>query len=219
VRNGISGILTIQDGSYQHRFPLTSSELLSDTVSYAPETEAVEFRLEVYRDRYRHTDDRIVVFADTSQSPAAHAALGGIPDRVAVDVDVAKQNQRNKVNRPRAGPFRPAERPAASVSRLTPPPALTYEAVVPVRKAIPAVPRNLRALISERISVAVKVVVDAAGEVISAKPVNASGSGTKLLNDCAVQAAMLWRFEPARRDGQPVGSEAVVTFNFEPQTH
>jgi TonB family protein len=62
--------------------------------------------------------------------------------------------------------------------------------------------------------VEVKVNVDAEGRVSDARPLNASGSSQRLLGPTAVQAAKLWLFEPARRDGQPVASETVLKFDF-----
>jgi protein TonB len=96
---------------------------------------------------------------------------------------------------------------------------VSYVAPIPVRKVSPTVPVGLRSLIQDGTSVEVKVMIDAEGEVIRATPVDASSAGRKLLSPSAVQAAMLWRFEPARRNGQPVGSETTLTFSFETRAH
>src|SRR5260370_4665447 len=38
VRNGMAGVLTIQDGLHQSKFQLTPGELRSETVAYVPDT-------------------------------------------------------------------------------------------------------------------------------------------------------------------------------------
>jgi len=50
--------------------------------------------------------------------------------------------------------------------------------------------------------------------VIEGRPVGATNPTQKLLSADAVQAAMLWRFEPARKNGRPVASETVLKFDF-----
>lgn len=95
------------------------------------------------------------------------------------------------------------------------PPPITYVAAVPIRRINPTVPAGLRHLIQDPVSIEVRVTIDAEGKVVDAKPVNASGSSQKLLSPGVVQAARLWRFEPARKNGQRVGSETTLRFAFE----
>jgi len=94
-------------------------------------------------------------------------------------------------------------------------PTISFIAAVPVRKARPALPPNLHAVVENVVSVDVKVVIDATGKVVSATPTEAHMPAQKMLAPQAVQAALLWRFEPARRNGQPVSSESVLKFDFE----
>jgi TonB-like protein len=103
--------------------------------------------------------------------------------------------------------------PAASAPPPTP--SISFVAAVPVRKIAPAVPANLRALVRDTVTVDVKVVIDASGNVLSATPMGASTAAQKILAPQAVQAALLWRFEPARRNGQRVNSESLLKFDFE----
>lgn len=98
---------------------------------------------------------------------------------------------------------------------FTPTPPISYVAATPVRKIRPAIPTNLRSAIQSLVSVQVKVVVDSAGKVVSAAPAATSTTAQKLLAPQAAQAALLWQFEPARRNGVPVYSESVLTFEFE----
>ncbi len=63
VRNGTSGILTIVDGTYQTKIPLTPSQLnSSDPIVYTPQSTAVDFRLVIYHNQDRSSDEKLVVF-------------------------------------------------------------------------------------------------------------------------------------------------------------
>jgi len=94
-------------------------------------------------------------------------------------------------------------------------PTVSFIAAVPVHKASPAVPSNLRSVVENSVSVDVKVVIDATGKVVSAVPAEANMPAQKMLAPQAVQAALLWRFQPARKNGQPVRSESLLKFAFE----
>jgi protein TonB len=111
-------------------------------------------------------------------------------------------------------------RPAAPVV-VTPPVApaaadrtLTYSSPVPIRRANPEITPAVRSLIHDNVSVRITVDVDAEGNVTDARPLDARSFDERLLARHAVQAARLWRFEPARRDGAPVPGETVVVFDF-----
>jgi hypothetical protein len=94
-------------------------------------------------------------------------------------------------------------------------PTVSFIAAVPVHKASPAVPSNLRSVVENSVSVDVKIVIDATGKVVSAVPAEANMPAQKILAPQAVQAALLWRFQPARKNGQPVSSESMLKFAFE----
>jgi hypothetical protein len=119
-----------------------------------------------------------------------------------------------------APPSQPATAPAASPSPPSPvEPAsipIIYSDPVATRKILPQFPTNFRFAIKDRVSVDVKVTIDATGKVVSAAPVNATTPPQKLLTPLAAQTALRWQFEPAKRNGQPVASETVITFKFEP---
>lgn len=115
----------------------------------------------------------------------------------------------------------PATAPAAvgpSVAQPAGPHAesqITYVAAIPVRKVRPAIPARLDGLIDGPVSVTVRVHIDAAGKVVKAIPEDTATAAQKALAPAAVQAALLCRFEPARRDGLPVASESMLSFDFE----
>jgi TonB family protein len=92
---------------------------------------------------------------------------------------------------------------------------VAYLAPVPILKSIPSVPVNLRSLVQNNTSVDVKVRIDEEGRVIASTPVNSVSSLQRLLGPTAAQAAILWRFTPARRNGAPVESESILKFDFQ----
>jgi hypothetical protein len=98
-------------------------------------------------------------------------------------------------------------------------PSVIYVAAVPIRKIQPAVPPSLHSMIPAALSIEVKVEIDTEGRVVSAAPVDVVTPAQKLLAPEAAQAARLWRFEPARRNQEPVPSEARLKFDFERQAH
>jgi outer membrane biosynthesis protein TonB len=59
------------------------------------------------------------------------------------------------------------------------------------------------------------VEIDASGRVIGATPEGSLTATQKLLARQAVQAARLWRFQPARKNGEAVESESLLRFDFE----
>jgi TonB family protein len=66
------------------------------------------------------------------------------------------------------------------------------------------------------IPIDVRVQVDAHGKVTAATPVTKQHSGLETyLATCAVKAARLWRFEPAREGGQPAPGSTTIHFVFE----
>ena len=114
--------------------------------------------------------------------------------------------------------------PEALTARAIPPatpaaPPVSFVAAVPIRKIQPAVPPNLHSMIPAALSIEVKVEIDKEGRVVSATPVDLVTPAQKLLAPEAAQAARLWRFEPARRNQEPVPSEATLKFDFERQAH
>jgi hypothetical protein len=112
-----------------------------------------------------------------------------------------------------ANPLTPS--PAANA-----PPAPTD--VVPITqpkaiyKAPPVVAAGIRPRIKGTIAIDVRVHIDARGRVVSAAPVTKLHSGLDwYLAGRAVQAARLWRFEPARENGKAIAGTSTIHFVFE----
>ena len=102
--------------------------------------------------------------------------------------------------------------PSVSIP-VKPPPTLKVSLGVLVAKVIslpkPAYPSMAKAIGAEG-SVAVQILVDEQGSVISAQAV----SGHPTLVAAAKQAALQARFTPTVLNGQPVKIQGVITYNF-----
>jgi hypothetical protein len=111
----------------------------------------------------------------------------------------------------------PARTPAPALSAgpaPTLPSAIQYVAAIAVRRTPPSVPRSTRLLLRDNVTVEVRVRIDQTGNVTEAVPVNAEAPIAKMLAPHAAQAALLWKFNPAKVNGQPAPSEMTLRFNF-----
>jgi outer membrane biosynthesis protein TonB len=84
----------------------------------------------------------------------------------------------------------------------------------PLSQVAPVVPSNLVRLIRRETVVVVRVSIDAAGNVIQARPV--ADSLSAFLIPVAVTAARQWTFRPAWEGNQKLPSETVLRFRFVP---
>jgi len=85
-----------------------------------------------------------------------------------------------------------------------------------IYKAPPIVAAGIRARIRGTIPIDVRVHIDARGRVVSAAPATKQHSGLEqYLASRAVHAARLWRFEPARDNGQAVAGTSTIHFTFQ----
>jgi Gram-negative bacterial TonB protein C-terminal len=84
----------------------------------------------------------------------------------------------------------------------------------------PVLSSNVRALIHKRFEVTVTVKVDTSGRVTDATAVVASANSLGVLGDfiraAAINAARLWRFEPARANQHSVPGTCDIKFEFGP---
>jgi hypothetical protein len=155
---------------------------------------------------------------ESSVSKTAPAALPQPPSAAPVDVISPVGSAPPILGPPQmTPPSQPATAPPASRPQVEPAAIpITFSDPVVMRKILPPFPANLRFAIKDRVSVDVKVTIDATGKVVSAAPVNATTPPQKLLSPIAAQTALRWQFQPAKSNGQPVASETVITFKFEP---
>ncbi|MFN7993867.1 MAG: energy transducer TonB [Bryobacteraceae bacterium] len=91
---------------------------------------------------------------------------------------------------------------------------INYSAAVPLRRYRPTVPPGLRPMLEGGTSIEVKITIAPNGSVVEAAPLNAATSAQRQIAPYAVQAARLWRFSPALRNGRPVTSETILRFDF-----
>lgn len=113
-------------------------------------------------------------------------------------------------------PPAPAPPPSPSPSPSPSTISLPVQPPKPIRQIRAVLPVNVKALLSQEVQVQVKVSIDETGKVVRAEPLPQKGIGG-FLGVTAANAARLWKFEPARRAGQPVASEAVLQFHFGPE--
>jgi hypothetical protein len=104
-----------------------------------------------------------------------------------------------------AAPSQPSQSPAPVVVR--------YQAAIAIAKATPAFPPELQSFAIKRTVIEVKVTIDKDGRVSKAEAVPQNNVNRFLVNS-ALNAARLWKFQPARRDNEPVSSESVLQFVF-----
>lgn len=78
-----------------------------------------------------------------------------------------------------------------------------------LRKVQPTYPLSARSA-RQGGAVSVEIVINENGDVVSARAI----SGSDLLKSAAVSAAKAWKFKPSTRDGKPVKSTSMITFNF-----
>jgi TonB family protein len=85
-----------------------------------------------------------------------------------------------------------------------------------LRQVLPNASQTARDTIRGTVRVSVKVQVDESGAVIQAT-LDSRGP-SQFFADRALQAAQLWRFSPAKRDGRAVSSEWLLHFEIDPAT-
>jgi len=89
----------------------------------------------------------------------------------------------------------------------------------PITETQPTLPADLRARIDRDNVIDVRVEIDAAGRVVSAKSASEKGPLGEILAGYAVRAALSWRFRPATQNGKPVRSEKTIDFLFRSSTN
>jgi hypothetical protein len=87
----------------------------------------------------------------------------------------------------------------------------------PIFRIEPAVPANLKRMLSSGTQVDVRVRIDPSGKVVEATNVAQKGQFGIYVADMAVEAARQWKFEPVQMAGQAAQSEAILEFRFGPE--
>lgn len=229
VAEASSGKLAVQDGGQHLEIPLDRQQLYSGSTFYYPETGSVEVRLEIYRDGNHFTGESAALSVPQAAKNSKESLQPIVNDARQKTV-AASPSKKSVAATPRRSalpppvvfakpPLQPSESSspidsaAPPVSEATP---VRYETAVVIREIRPTVPTDLNSSLSEPVSIEVQVEIDTAGKVVSATPIGNLTAVQKLLASKAVDAARLWRFEPARKNGDPVESESLLKFDFEP---
>lgn len=96
-----------------------------------------------------------------------------------------------------------------------PPRVTTFVGPQLIRQVNPAIPAQLRSIISHPdLHIDVAVTIDVTGKVSDAKLVSTSGPGVRLISNEVLQAARLFRFRPAQDNHRDVESQIVLAFHF-----
>jgi hypothetical protein len=186
---GARGVeLFVREGDDQNRIDLSEHDLSSGSYEYRPAGNDVTFRLEVIDRGGQVSSESFRLVRATNPVPVASPGTSSPP----------------------------GAQPAASTPSPTPPG--TPETIVQPKatyRAPPVVAAGIRPRIKGTIPIDVRVSIDTHGRVVSAAPVTKQHSGLEeYLATRAVQAARLWRFEPARENGKPVTGTQTLHFVF-----
>jgi hypothetical protein len=221
VAQAKDAVLSIRDGeSQQQELHLDLEQLRSGSVLYTPANNTVQFRLEVTApDNSKASETVLALTADrpgAASGPAAPAA----PAASAPSPNGSGQSFGDPVRVILVDP--PAESKSAvdqSTALMREPPSGPAVADVParpIRQSRPALPPNVRRLITSPVDVNVKVSIDAAGRVTLAESLPGKLPVDESVTSAARKAAAAWRFAPAQRGGRPVPSELILRFQFRP---
>lgn len=210
VRSALNGVLRIEDGEQPRVLHLDAAQVAGGTILYKPASGDVTFRLEVQTQEGARAMESVRVL--DSLKPAGDGALkpdsNGSPPSVSPPVaKPAEPPASRDQSKPHAVP--PVEAPDGKSISVTQP-ARALRQVMPDIKAL-----GLDiAYGGERVEV--RVVIDRAGHVKSARVISGGHKVNQSLVRAALTAARQWQFEPATRRGQPVESEHSILFDFRP---
>ncbi len=233
VRQATAAVLAIRDGDLQQQeLRLEHEQLLNGSVLYTPANTTVQFRLEITAPDSTKMSETVLALtaaksdlsrglapdadptvdkqpgAPPSQSPGGSATASTAsesdstePVRV-VMVDAPAQ--------PNAAPTLslPARPESAANEDYTPP--------RPTREVQPRLPPNAANDVTSLVEVDIRVHINESGRVIRAESLPKNEPVSGFLVGAARNAALLWRFEPARRGSQRAASEVVLRFQYRP---
>ncbi len=227
IMRATDGLLSIRDGdSPQQELKLDADQLRTGSVTYTPATGAVRFRLEVTAPGNTKTSE--TVLALTAARPEVPASSQAPVNGSSPQSDAAAANS------PGSGsgfgePLRvkmldaPAQPPAVEAPGAPQPKpgphdtsSVLYLPPRPIRQVQPTVPRAVRKLIASPIEVPVKVWISSTGTVEKAEAQLTGQLVSSTLVTAAEHAALRWRFAPAVRGTETVGSEMILKFRYQP---
>jgi TonB family protein len=147
-----------------------------------------------------------------TQAPTLPAPIQRPPVRTRPVTPVSDAQPPVSTERPSTSPI--AATPTAAPIPKPVEPSLPYTPPSAIRQSAPVVPENVRRSITGEVVVRVRVNVDAAGKVVAAEPVSPESPIAEALAGSAVSAVKRWQFDPARRGGDKVAGDIVLSFTF-----
>lgn len=154
------------------------------------------------------TSEKQTITPPRKRSSGKLTAAGAAACLLLVILVGASLVSRHPNTQPRAAIAESPENPSGANSTAmspTPPPAL-------VEQSLPDVPASARITIQGKVKVSVKVSVDTSGNVVGARL--ASAGPSKYFANLALRAARGCKFTPPQKDGQNVGSEWILNYEF-----
>ena len=225
IQNARRGVLAIDDGAPRKQIGLDRGQLRVGNLRYRPSSDDVSFRLEVFDqdNQSAHESFRVLLAAKPGNTPAAGTAAPPAPVQKGLDkpASTAASQPLSGTSAVPGGLRQIPDLPKPSSPQPQAPPPERAKAphrFVPAEVASrerPEVTEGIRSRITEDIVVLVKVTIDVNGRVVRAAPVTRGDGLTSYLARRATEAALKWRFEPARDNDQPVSSSQVIRFVFE----
>jgi type II secretory pathway pseudopilin PulG len=232
VRQATAAVLAIRDGDLQQQeLRLEHEQLLNGSVLYTPANTTVQFRLEITTapDNTKMSETVLALTAAKSdlsrglvaddappagkppapRSPSPGGPSAGSPQ----EGDSSDPVRVVMVN----GPAQPNETPKLPAP-ARPENAATEHYVPPhaIREVQPSLPPNAAKDVTSLVEVDIRVHINESGRVIRAESLPKNEPVSSFLVGAARNAALLWRFEPARRGGRSAASEVVLRFQYRP---
>jgi hypothetical protein len=221
-----SGVLSIRDGDSTRVISCDAAQLRDGSLLYVPETDQISMRLTVTTPIRAYTESVTVILPRVTESPAvpllprAPAGPAASPRTPSSKVSQSSPDLRDRSAVLAAIPIieEPTPGPPATLAQTLPPPSTEparYKPAVAILKVQPKFPAELQSLLVLKTTVEVNVTIDKTGRVIQAEAIPQKPLNHSLLNS-VVNASMLWKFKPALRNNQPVTSESILEFVFNP---
>ena len=231
VARAAEAVLEIRDGELQQQeLRLDLDQLRNGSVLYTPSNNGVQFRLEVTAQDGTKTSETVLALTAAPPGITGTPSLPPVPSPPVTRPTVSAANEPKAPSRdsganagtvPPGRPPQQTSRPPADAAsapggEASQPAPATYSPPQPLRQVQPALPPDVTALVTSEIEVEVRVHINKEGRVVMAETLPTARPVNTFLTSAARNAALLWRFEPAKVGSQAVASEVVLKFQYRP---
>jgi hypothetical protein len=239
-----SGSLSIQDGEATRLIPFNAAQLRDGSLLYVPRTDRILMQLTVTGAGHTYSESVTVILplvGEPQTYPVPTPKAPGVPMAISLAPSSSAAPEIKPSKRFTAPPLAKVDR-SAVIPLLQDPPVLNdkpaaqgaipgivmglpvlpprtpaalphYEPPVPVVKREPKIPAEFRNLILKRTVIQVNIEIDQKGRVVKAEAVPQKGVSAYLVRS-TIEAALAWRFKPARSNDEPVASKWNLQFVF-----